>query len=194
MSTLSEITPACSPAVSPPSTSVPSTSSSGPSSSGPSASGPSASGTNAKSVDLAPVIIRPSHMLWRIELVFYFTLLVAACVGLFPFFLTAFYWPILWLVFSLLIIFVLRKAWRTKNSSPLTLSVRHNLWRLRSEAGEFTVVPCGEILLWSWVIILPLRNLAEGKKSYVVVLQDSMNDDDWRKLRVWLRTGMRNNI
>lgn len=152
---------------------------------------PDSSSKTATGIDLAPVVIRSSHMLWRMELVFYSLLVGAASIGLFPFFLIAFYWPIVWLVFVVLIVFVLRKSLQVKNSQPVTVAVRQNVWQLKNGEGEFTVVPFGEILLWSWVIILPLRETISGRKHTIVLLQDSVKADDWRHLRVWLRTGLK---
>ena len=148
----------------------------------------------ATGVDLGPVIISPSQILWRIELAFYFSMLCAATLALFPFLFTAFYWPILWLIFLLLIIFVLRGRWHSQKLTPITLSVQKQVWRLVNSNGEFTVSPFGEILLWSGVIILLLQETLGGRKHYIVALPDSMKAEDWRLLRVWLRTGLRNNI
>ncbi len=150
--------------------------------------------TTATGVDLAPVIISPSKNLWRIEFIFYSCMLVAASIAIFPFFFSAFYWPILWLVFSALIFIALRTRWRAQKLPAVTFSVEKHVWRLRDTTGEFTVVPYGEILLWSWVIILHLRNPVDGKKYHVVALTDSMKEEDWRRLRVWLRTGLRKNL
>ena len=150
--------------------------------------------TTATGVDLAPVTIKPSQILWRIELACYSSVLCAATIALFPFLLTAFYWPILWLVFLLLVMFVLRERWRAQKIPAVSLSVQKQVWRLQNSTGEFTVVPFGEILLWAGVIILPVREVLSGCKHYIVALPDSMKAEDWRRLRVWLRTGLRNNI
>lgn len=150
--------------------------------------------TTATGVDLAPIAIMPSQILWRLELAFYCSVLCAATIALFPFLLTAFYWPIVWLIFMLLIIFVLRQRWCVKNLPVVTLSIQKQVWRLRNSTGEFSVNPFGEILLWVGVIILPVCETLSGRKHYIVALQDSMDADDWRRLRVWLRTGLRNNI
>jgi len=145
-------------------------------------------------VDLAPITISPSRIFWRIECAIYVCVLIAASIALFPFFLTAFYWPILWLAFLLLIMFVLREAWRIQTLPAVTLSVQKQVWRLRNPAGEFTVAPFGEILLWAGVIVLHLKDITSGRKHTIIVLPDSVKADDWRRLRVWLRTGLRNNM
>ncbi|WP_189417780.1 protein YgfX [Cellvibrio zantedeschiae] len=149
------------------------------------------SSTTTAGVDLAPIVIVPSIILWRLELAVYSSILCAAAIALFPFFLTAFYWPLLWLMFLILVAFVLRQRWRAKNSLPISLEVQKNVWRLKSSAGESIFEPFGEILLWSGVIILPLRETISGRIHRIVILQDSVKPDDWRCLRVWLRTGFK---
>jgi len=121
-------------------------------------------------------------------------MMCAATIALFPFLLSAFYWPIVWLTFLLSVIFVVRGRWHAKKSTPVTFSVQKQVWRFRSVNGEFTVVPFSEILMWSSVIILPLQETLSGRKHYVLAFPDSMNENDWRRLRVWLRTGLRNNL
>lgn len=148
----------------------------------------------ATGVDLAPVLITPSKILWRIELTVYSGILIAASVALFPFFLTVFYWPILWLVFLALVLLVLRERWRVQKLPAVTVSVQKQIWRLKNPTGEFTVVPFDEVLLWSGVIILPVREILSGRKHRILILRDSVTADDWRRLRVWLRTGLRNNL
>lgn len=148
----------------------------------------------ATGVDLAPVIIKPSQILWRIELVFYCSILCAASIALFPFFLTAFYWLIIWLVFVVLIVFVLRERLRAQKLPSFTLSVQKKVWRLQYSTNEMTATPFDEILLWEGIIILPLREILSGRKYRIVILADSMKAEDWRHLRVWLRTALRNNL
>lgn len=155
---------------------------------------PTRSQKTSAGVDLAPVIISPSLRLWRIELAFYLCLFCAASLALIPFFLTAWYWPVLWLIFSLSIIFTLRQGSRAKKLPSVTFSVLQKIWRLKTSDGEFIVAPHDEILLWSWVIILPLCETLSGRKHRLVVLSDSMSADDWRHLRVWLRMGLKDNI
>jgi len=121
-------------------------------------------------------------------------MLLSASVAIFPFMLTAFYWPILWLGFVLLIVFTLRSAQRAKNAAPQRLSVTQHVWRLQASEGELQVELCDEILLWAGVIIVPVRETASGRKHRIVALSDSMAAEDWRRLRVWLRMGLRNNL
>lgn len=147
----------------------------------------------ATGVDLAPVSISPAKILWHIELSVYCSVFCAATLAVFPFFLRAFYWPISWLSFLLLLAFVVRERWRAQKLTPVIISVQKQVWRLKNSSGEYTVSPFDEILLWSGVIILPVRETLSGNKHRIVALPDSMSGEDWRLLRVWLRTGLRNN-
>jgi hypothetical protein len=150
--------------------------------------------TNTTGVDLAPVVISPSPMLWRIQMLMYSLMLLFASIAILPFIFTAFYWPMLWLSFVLVLLLAVRSAWHKKHELPIRLSVTRKQWRLQTSAGELQVEPCAEILLWNAVIVLPVREVITKRKHRIVALSDSMNADDWRRLRVWLRMGLRNNL
>lgn len=149
--------------------------------------------SNKSGVDLTPFIISPSMVLWRLELAVYCGLLCAVSVALFPFFFSAFYWPVVWLAFCGLVVLELRKAWRIKHSAPIGLSIKKDVWQLNLASGAQVVEIFDEILLWPAVIILPVREIQSGRKRRILVLPDSVRKEDWRRLRVWLRTGLRNN-
>lgn len=148
----------------------------------------------AAGVDLAPVAISPSPLLWRLELSLYGALVFFAAVAILPFIHTAFYWPIILLGFVLLVIAALRTAWRKQHAAPLRLSVIQGVWRLATANGELEVLPCDEILMWEMVMVIPLREQLTQRKHWLVALPDAMNASDWRRLRVWLRMGLRNNL
>lgn len=145
-------------------------------------------------VDLAPFVISPSIILWRMELALYGGFLCAASVALFPFFLSALYWPVVWLVVCGSVAFELRRAWRVKHAAPQELSIQKNVWRIKNTDGECLVEPFDEILLWPAVIILPMKEIESGKKHRIVIFQDSVKKEEWRRLRVWLRMGLRNAV
>ena len=144
-------------------------------------------------VDLAPAIIKPSLVLYRLEVLIYLFMLLSASIAIFPFILIAFYWPLLWLIFSILIITALRTSLRHKNSPSVSLSVTQKNWHLQTDAGSFAVEPCDEILVWSQLIIVPVREIMSGRKHRIIALPDSMKAEDWRRLRVWLRMALRKN-
>jgi hypothetical protein len=150
--------------------------------------------TSTTGVDLAPVVISPSQILFRSQVLIYSSMLLFASIAIFPFMLTAFYWPILWLSFVVLLIVAMRSAWLNKHKTPIRLSVIQKIWRLQTAAGEVRVEPCEEILLWDSVIVLSVREILTKRKHRIVALSDSMSAEDWRRLRVWLRMGLKDNV
>jgi len=140
------------------------------------------------------VRISASQILFRIQVLIYSSMLLFASIAIFPFIFTAFYWPILWLSFVVLLIVAMRCAWLNKHKAPIRLSVIQKIWRLQTAAGEVRIEPCEEILLWDSVIVLPVREILTKRKHRIVALSDSMSAEDWRRLRVWLRMGLRNNL
>ncbi len=140
------------------------------------------------SVDLAAVTVLPSRYLWQAQLIIYSAMLVFAFIALLPFFFAAAYWILLWLVFAFLIGVAIYKSWQAKNAAPMQFEIKQNNWRLKTSKGEFSVTPNDEILLWSWVIVIPLRETLTRNLHYLIALPDSLTKEDWRRLRVWLMT------
>jgi hypothetical protein len=144
-------------------------------------------------IDLAPVIIKPSLVLHRLEVFIYLFMLVSASIAILPFVLTAFYWPLLWLIFLLVSIVAIRTSLRNKKSSPVSFSVAQRIWYLQTPGGSVAVKPCNELVVWSALIILSVEEIVGGRKHRMVALPDSMTSEDWRRLRVWLRMALRKN-
>jgi hypothetical protein len=140
------------------------------------------------SVDLVMISVRPSGYLWRMQVVMYSLMLIFAFIALLPFFLVSLYWVLLWLVFALLIGFAIRNSWYAKNAAPVSVEIQKNNWQLTSSAGVNSVSVSGDVLLWAWVIVIPLRENLSGKQYYIMALPDSLDKEDWRRLRVWLMT------
>ncbi len=145
-------------------------------------------------VDLAPVVISASRRLFHLHLLMYSAMLLSASVAIFPFILTSPYWLILWLVFVVLLAMALGVELRKKQQPPIRLSVIQKVWRVHTDEGEVQVKPFDEILLWDAVIILPVREVLTQRKHRIVVLSDAMSPDDWRRLRVWLRMGLKEHL
>jgi hypothetical protein len=89
---------------------------------------------------------------------------------------------------------ILHQSSRAKKLPSVTFSVQQKIWRLKTSGGECVVAPVNDILLWAGVIIVPLRETLSGRKHRLVMLSDSMSADDWRRLRVWLRMALKDNI
>ncbi len=149
---------------------------------------------NTAGVDLAPVLISPSQNLLRIQLLIYGLMLLSASIAIFPFIFTAFYWSLLWLGFVCLLILAARSAWISKHKAPVRLSVINKMWRLQTSTGEIQVELRDEILLWEAVIVLQVREILTKHTHRIVALSDSMSVEDWRRLRVWLRMGLKDNV
>jgi len=139
-------------------------------------------------VDLLSVTIKPSIMLWRIETLVYLVALGLATIALIPFFATAFYWSLLWLVVAGGMLGVMRKSWKAKNQLAVSVSLQNSRWRLRIASDDYLVAPCGDIVLWGHLVLLPLQETASGRRHFIIALEDSMTAEEWRRLRVWLKT------
>ncbi len=139
-------------------------------------------------VDLAAIIVHPSRYLWQAQCAIYGVMLVFAFVALLPLFFISIYWFFLWLSFALCIGVAIQKGWKAKVAAPIQLEIKQNNWYLKTTAGECSVTPSHEVLLWSWVIIIPLKETLTHNQHYLIALPDSLPKEDWRRLRMWLRT------
>jgi len=139
--------------------------------------------------ELAPVRFGQSRRLWQAELAVYAALLIFAGIAIFPFLLTAWYWPIALLAFALFIGWHWMRCWRRPYVSSRILYCIQNRWYLRDQGGEQEIHLCDEILLWPQIVVLPAR-IASGEKKYLVLTPDAMEADDWRRLRVFLNMGV----
>jgi hypothetical protein len=144
----------------------------------------------AAAFNLAAVTVRPSLFLWQAQCVIYCAMLAFAFVALLPFFLTAFYWILLWLAFAAGIGCAIHTSWRAKNAAPVSFEITQNAWQLKTQKGEYGVTVSGEIVVWQWLVIIPLCENLTGQQHRVIALPDSMNKQDWRRLRVWLKVGL----
>lgn len=151
-------------------------------------------GSCESGVDLAPVVISSSRSLFRLQLLIYLAMLLSASVAIFPFLFTHHYWLILWLGFVAFLVIALRMDWLKKHKAPIRFSVIQKVWRVHTSEGEVQVKPCDEILFWDAVIVLSVREVLTHRKRRIVALSDSMANEDWRRLRVWLRMGLNDNL
>ena len=82
----------------------------------------------------------------------------------------------------------IRKSHREKNAQSLSFEITNNQWRLTTHAGRVVVGLAGEVVVWSWLIIIPVRELQSKTRYYLIALPDSLEKEPWRRLRVWLKT------
>ncbi|MDO8345919.1 MAG: protein YgfX [Cellvibrio sp.] len=86
-------------------------------------------------------------------------------------------WSGLWLVY--------RREIKSCVAGALSFSGNH--WVLEQEGCTCQLELAGEVLCWSWLIILPLRETATGKARRLLVFADALSKDDNASLRRWLR-------
>lgn len=60
-------------------------------------------------------------------------------------------------------------------------------WLLEQDEHTCQLELNGEVLCWSWLIILPLREPSSGKTQRLLIFRDALNKDDNARLRRWLR-------
>lgn len=137
--------------------------------------------------DRFSIKITPSRYLWRFELFIFFGFLFCYTLALLPFFLTAFYWPCLWLLGVFVVVHLMYCARRNLSERPVNLIYRQDSWCLLTAQAEIRLAPVNAIVLWSWIIIMPFEEVSTNKKYLMTVLSDSVGPDEWRRLKVWLR-------
>ena len=139
-------------------------------------------------IDLAAVTFHPSHFLWYAQLAVYIAMLVFSLVALLPFLFTQYYLLLLWVTFVAAVGFTACKSYRKKNAAPIRFEIIKNEWWLIKNQQTYSVSLAGEVLLWSWVIIIPVQEKLIRKKHYLIALPDSLSREEWRRLCVWLKT------
>jgi hypothetical protein len=78
------------------------------------------------------------------------------------------------------------RAWhRSRRSGGSTLAYRQGQWWLESAAGECSVTPCADSTLLPFLIVLRLRH--SGRVHTLLVPSDSLDREQFRRLRVLLR-------
>ncbi|WP_062064883.1 protein YgfX [Cellvibrio sp. OA-2007] len=67
------------------------------------------------------------------------------------------------------------------------LGFADNHWLLEQAGHTRHLVLAGEVLCWSWLIILPLRDTEGGKVCRLLLFCDALTKTDNARLRRWLR-------
>lgn len=67
------------------------------------------------------------------------------------------------------------------------LSFSGNHWVFEQDGQTCQLELAGEVLCWSWLIILPLRETATGKARRLLIFRDALSKDHNASLRRWLR-------
>lgn len=68
-----------------------------------------------------------------------------------------------------------------------TLSYSDQYWQFEQNGCTCRLELAGEVLCWSWLIILPLRETETAKSRRLLIFSDALNKEDNASLRRWLR-------
>jgi hypothetical protein len=126
--------------------------------------------------------LNPSLWLWRYELGLHGIMALLIVWVLWPWGLAARILSAL-LVMGLIIHLIYRAKRRDKATGQLSYSGGRWSW----QSGSLTeiLIPAGDFLVWPWLVILPFRTERRARLTLVLLL-DSANADDLRRLRVLL--------
>ncbi|HWV14016.1 MAG TPA: protein YgfX [Cellvibrio sp.] len=144
--------------------------------------------------ELAAVTALPSRYLCYGQLVIYLVLLVSSALAVFPYLLSNPYLLGLWLVFGGAIVAAARKSLADSRAAAKTLSIIQHQWRLAVDGHSYAVILNEKLLLWPWLIVIPLRESLSYRQHYFIALPDSMSQAEWRRLSVWLRTCLQHGV
>ena len=87
----------------------------------------------------------------------------------------------------LLVAAVSAREWQRIQGCRGVLSTRERRWFWRGEGLEEREFDFrGELVLWSWLIVINARDL-RGTRLRLVLASDSLARDDWRRLQAALR-------
>lgn len=67
------------------------------------------------------------------------------------------------------------------------LSFSEDRWLFDQDGCTCQLALAGEVLCWSWLIVLPLLDTTTGKSRRLLVFNDALNKHDNARLRRWLR-------
>lgn len=134
---------------------------------------------------LAAVCINPSRLALLLYRCSYSVFALSLLLVFYPFVIEQPFWVLalilcwggLWIVYRREI----------KNCVTGALSFSGNHWVLAQDCGTSQLELAGEVLCWSWLIILPLRESATGKARRLLVFGDALSKEDSTSLRRWLR-------
>jgi hypothetical protein len=143
--------------------------------------------SSAEGVDLAPICIQNSTLLHRLHLgsigAVMSSSIFALCTSC----------DLDWLVLGLLII-ILLAVWfsliQKKSSEPQGFMIVNNQWWLSSPQKKRQVRLYDDIVVWPWVVILPLQDINTKRKTHLVIAVDAVSEKDWRHLRGWLKMAL----
>lgn len=121
------------------------------------------------------ILYRCSYFLFALSLLFAF----------YPFVLEQPAW-ILGVIVSIYGLWVLYHR-EMKNDLTGSLGFASNQWFFEQAGSQYQLELAGEVLCWSWIIILPFRETTSGKAHRLLIFNDALSKEDNARLRAWLR-------
>lgn len=137
---------------------------------------------------LASLKVCPSQLLWRAQVLVHILLAVFSCWALWSWLLSDKRVLLGLVTVWIILFFSVLKIRRRRVLQYGVLSLEMAGWFWLDAHGRNAWQLKGEVAVWPWLIILPFVVSSNGRATSLVLLPDSMSTDDWRHLRIWLRT------
>lgn len=134
---------------------------------------------------LAAVRINDSRMGFLVYRCSYFTFALSLLLAFYNYVVDQPFWLLL-LAFCLSGLWFAYRRQITQFVSG-RLSYSGDYWLLEQDGCTYQHELAGEVLCWSWLIVLPLRDIADTKVRRVIIFGDALNKNDNARLRRWLR-------
>jgi hypothetical protein len=141
---------------------------------------------------LAALVIAKSSFLRNLYRCFYSLLALALIIALFPYITDdgrVLIFRAGW--FALLVIALVGIWFMYGRQCALipqgTLAYENGFWCLWIGGIKTNNVICGEVLCWSWLIVLPLKNIHNDHRQFLLLANDALKPADQARLRTWLR-------
>jgi hypothetical protein len=97
------------------------------------------------------------------------------------------WWALVLLLFWAMVALAAYGIWHAHKHGPSQLCCRQGDWYLTLDGVEFRAALAGDLVIHSRILVARFRLQASGAKVNVICLPDSIDPEDFRRLRVWLR-------
>lgn len=136
---------------------------------------------------LAPIDLYPSRRLAWMQILGLSTVALAAPLALRDYWLED---PLWWLVLGLFWGLLALGAWSillARDQAASRIVYRDGDWYLTLGGVDYRAQLIGEVVVWQSLLVARFRLHHSAAKVSLVCLPDSLNRDDFRRLKVWLR-------
>lgn len=152
---------------------------------------PSLVGLPTPSSAAAPLLslrLRPSVLLWRVQLTLHILLGFLLLWTLSPWAIMQWIWLTVLVSGFLILVISARSIARRRLEQEGLLALTETGWRWLKGNTSSELILRGEVLVWSGLIILPFTERSGRRRKTLVLLPDNAAAEDLRRLRVWLLT------